>query len=323
MIQAIAARSTLHRQRLLHPMNTSPLKRTVPSWLCCSLIAALLLAGSATPAIAQMERERTQVDEEGPVSDLFWTHTVVTMASTRPLSQGTMNITIMHTFGRVSSGLQEFFGLDTGANIRLGADYGVTDWLSVGIGRTRYEKVVDGRATAHLLRQHSDDSPPVSLSAKGGVGIRTDEAGLDVADRLSYLSALMVSRKMNDWLSLQLMPMVSHFNVGYLQDVNGETQRDRHTHVALGLGAQAVITERMALTAEYMPVLGPRSDGTTNAAAVGLNIETGGHVFQVFLATSEWHTEQYTIARNRDAVLDGDLRIGFNVNRLFWLNGRD
>lgn len=294
--------------------------RSWPRILTLALALGILIGGIA-PAEAQMERRRADVEQ--PVSDVFWTQTVVTMTSTRPLSSGTLNATILHTFGRVRGGVQTFFGIDAGANVRLGIDYGVTDWLSVGAGRSRFEKVYDGRAKVHLLRQHTDGSPPLDLAVRGGVSIRTDEAGLRPVDRLSYLSSLLLARKVTDRWSVQLMPMISHFNVGYREGAPDDPQRDRHTHVALGVGTQVVLTDRLALTAEYLPVLGPRSDGTTNAAALGINIETGGHVFQMFFATSQWHIEQYRVARNADAVEEGDLRIGFNVNRLFHLGDEE
>lgn len=291
-----------------------------PGWLLAVLLLFVLGGTPLRTAQAQMERKRADV--ETPVSDVFWTQTVVTMSSTRPLSKGTLNATILHTFGRLRGGIQSFFGLDAGANIRLGVDYGVTDWLSLGVGRTRYEKVYDGRFKAHLSRQHTDGSPPLDVALRGGISIRTDEANLETADRLSYLSAFLLSRKVTDRWSLQLMPMVSHFNVGYTIRSDGQLQQDRHTHVALGVGTQLGLSDRVALTAEYLPVLGARSDGTTNAAAVGLNVWTGGHVFQMFLATSQWHLEQFRVARNQDSVLEGDFRFGFNVNRLFQLGGK-
>lgn len=275
-------------------------------------IAAVLLGGAMlSPAQAQMERKRASTDRAVP--DVFWTQTVVTMSSTRPLSQGSLNVTILHTFGLVDGGIDTFFGLDSPANIRLGVDYGVTDWLQLGIGRSRFNKVYDARTKVSLLRQHTDDSPPLDVALRGNMSVRTDQnRTLDTADRLSYLSALLLARKMTDWWSLQLMPMVTHFNLGEA----GPTG-DGQTHFALGIGTQVNLSKRFAITAEYLPVLGERPAGTENAGAVGINIETGGHVFQMFLATSQWHLEQFRVTQNRDSALDGDLRFGFNVNRLF------
>jgi hypothetical protein len=91
---------------------------------------------------------------------------------------------------------------------------------------------------------------------------------------------------------------------------------------ALGIGGELHLTKRYALSAEYYPVLGDRIPGTTDAFALALNIETGGHIFQLFFASSNWHTEQFILARNMDDFWAGDFRFGFNVNRLFFIGQR-
>lgn len=279
------------------------------STLWVIFLVCVFLGGTAgSPAWAQMERERVQEDQ--PVTNVFWAQNIIGTASVRPLPQGNLNVTIMHTFGEVRGGLQQFFGLDGAANIRLGIDYGVTDWLSLGLGRTRFNKVVDGRAKLHLLRQTESGSTPIDVALKGDVGITTLENGYDFADRLSFLSSLLVAHSFGGSGSLQLTPMVAHFNTVPQAD-------DPNTILALGIGGQLPLTRRLALTAEYIPVIGDRIDGTTNAAAIGLDIETGGHVFQLFFTTSQWHLEQYTLTENRGRALDGDFRFGFNVNRVF------
>lgn len=244
------------------------------------------------------------------------------MSTVRPLPPGNLNVTIMHTFGRVSDGFQEFFGLDTQANIRLGLDYGVNEWLSLGIGRTRSDKVVDGRAKLHLLHQSQSGSPPVDVALKGDIGITTQQGGLDFSDRLSFLSSALVARSFGGDASIQLTPMIAHFN-NLDQFFNVDEASNPNTVFALGIGGQLPLSRRFALTAEFIPVIGDRIEGTSNAASIGLDIETGGHVFQLFFTTSFWHLEQYTVMRNQDEMLDGDFRFGFNVNRVFGIGNPD
>lgn len=268
---------------------------------------------------AQMPRERADV--EGPVEEIFWAPNVILTSSVYNLPQGNLNVTILHSFGIATNGVEDLFGLDGAANIRFGADYGITDRLSVGIGRSRFDKLYDARFKANLLRQMEDDSVPIDVALKGDLGITTVENGFEFVDRLNYFASLMVARKFSDRISLQVMPMYSHFNTVFIERSGGRILEEENDHFAVGLAGRLVLSRRFALQAEYLPVIGPRSDGTTDAFSVGLDIETGGHVFQLFFTTSQWFTEQHVIARNTDDFFAGDFRFGFNVNRVFRLGG--
>lgn len=283
----------------------------------CLFLAVLL---AAPPAAAQMERQRAVSDP--PVEYVFWAPSVITTRSVTNLPAGTLNFTIHHAFAPVSEGAGELFGLDGRANIRIGLDYGVTDGLSVGVGRTRFSKVWDGRAKLTLLRQTRSGSVPVSVALAGGVGVDTERPGLGLVDRLSTSSAVIVARQFGGRLSLQAAPMLVHFNTVFDERVGDAVLQPQNTLVALGLGAQLRLTAGAALLAEYVPVLGARSDGTADALAVGAALDTGGHVFQLFLTASPWATEEHTVGRNTDRFLEGDFRIGFTVNRVFGVGGR-
>ena len=224
----------------------------------------------------------------------------------------------MHTFGIATNGISDLYGLDAPANIRFGVDYGITDRLSIGIGRSRFDKLYDVRIKANLLRQSKDDRLPVGIGVKGDVGIMTLENGFDLTDRQSYFASLMFARKFTDRVSLQISPSYAHFNsVSIERGENDEILREENGHFALGIGGRVTLGTRFELLFEYIPVFGKRSDGTSNNFAFALDIETGGHVFQLFFKTSQWLTEQHVIARNTEDFFDGDFRFGFNVNRIF------
>ncbi len=280
-------------------------------------VPALALCLSAG-AVAQMPRDRA--DPGGPVDEVFWAPTVILTSSVTNLPQGNLNVTILHAFGIATDGVETLFGLDGSANIRFGIDYGVFDRLSVGIGRSRFDKLYDARFKANLLRQTKDDRIPVEVALKGDVGITTLANGFAFADRLSYFASLLVARKVTDRLSLQVSPMVSHFNTVFIERGAGdEILEEENDHIAVGLAGRFVLSRRVAILAEYLPVLGNRSDGTADVFSVGLDLETGGHVFQLFFTSSQWLTEQHALACNADDFFAGDFRFGFNVNRVFSL----
>jgi len=281
-------------------------------------ILLILFAFSSTIASAQMQRQRAVKD--APVDELFLIGSIAGMSTVTNLEARNLNSTIMHNFGLVSSGIEEFWGLDQGAAVRLGLDYGVTDRLSVGIGRTSIEDNVDLRFKYTLFRQMKSDKVPVEVAVKGDLGINTQEntqfEEFTFEERLNYFASVMVARKFNNRFTIQIAPMISHFNTVVL-DQSGVTPEN--TIYGLGTGGRFILNERTSLTFEFLPVLGDRNEGTVNHFALGYEVETGGHVFQMFIMSGQWFTEQHLLARSNTDFLSGDFRIGFNVNRVFGL----
>jgi hypothetical protein len=277
-----------------------------------SLLFVLSLAMFfCTTANAQLARERAQTNDT--VDRLFWATTNIGISTVQNVDKNDLQSSIAHVFGLTNGGIDRFFGLDDGANTRLGLDYGITDNVSLGIGRMTFNKIVDIRSKYNLLRQTKSNSVPIDLAIKASIGINTTSGlGFEFGDRLSYFASAMIARKF-DALSLQLTPMFAHFNT--------TSQVNPDQLVGLGLLMNYELNRRYALSAEYLPVIGDRFTSTYDAAAIALNIDTGGHIFQLFLASSQWHNEQFIMANNRDRFWKGDFRFGFNIHRVFGLGG--
>ncbi|MCG2587938.1 DUF5777 family beta-barrel protein [Rhodohalobacter sulfatireducens] len=266
------------------------------------------------PAVCYAQLERERVVTSTPVEDTFWATKNVGISTTINPSGNDLHSSVLHTFGLVDGGIDRFFGLDDGANTRLGLIYGITDRVSIGLGRMTFRKVVDVSTKMNLLRQTTDGSVPLSIALKGATGISTlSGLGLEFSDRLSYFTSLMIAKKFNGF-SVQLSPMYSHFN-----RTLGQAQEDL---LGLGVLLNVELNEQFSLSGEYLPVFGDRNPGTEDAMAIALNINTGGHVFQIFFASSQWHNEQFVMANNRDRFWEGDFRFGFNIHRVFGLGGR-
>lgn len=282
------------------------------------LLGLIIIGVTSSTMDAQMQRQRAVKD--APVDELFLIGSIAGMSTVTNLNKGDLNSVIMHNFGLVSTGIEEFWGLDQGAAVRLGLDYGVTDKLSIGIGRTSIEDNVDLRFKYTLTRQMSSDKIPVEIAVKGDVGVNTQKntrfEDFTFTERLNYFGSIMVARKFNDKVSLQVAPMVSHFNTVVQEQI---TDIPENTHFALGFGGRYKLDERKSFTFEYLPVLGEKNFGTVNHFALGYEIETGGHVFQMFFMSGRWFTEQHLIARTSSDFFEGDFRLGFNVNRVFGL----
>jgi len=267
-----------------------------------------------------MKRER--VVTKTMVNDVFWSNNLVTQSTVKNLETRNLNVTIKHAFGFIDEGADDLFGLDEQVNVRLGVDYGITDWLSVGFGRQSEAKVLDLHTKINIIQQMSDNSVPLFIAVKGSVARTTEENNLDFEDDLSYFASVMFARKFSDKISFQIAPMISHFNTVVRERQGDELLDAQNNHYAIGLGFQYKINKTYAMNIDYLPVISERTDNTNNAFSIGLDVETGGHVFQMFFSSTRWHTEDYALARNESRFFENNIRFGFNINRMFWLGSR-
>lgn len=235
-------------------------------------------------------------------------HTIMTRR------KGSLEFLIAHRFGRLNSGAYELFGLDN-ANVRFGLDYGLTDQLTVGFGRNSFEKTYDAFAKFAILRQQTGAvNIPISVTGfiSGAINtLRPIDPNTEIAfsERLSYTYQLLVARKMNSNLSLQLMPTLVHFNI-----VSEDRKNDL---LALGLGGRYLITKRLSINAEYYYRFQDRDTENFDALAIGIDLETGGHVFQLQFTNSRSMTEKGFIRETTGGFFDGDIHFGFNITRTF------
>jgi hypothetical protein len=193
-----------------------------------------------------------------------------------------------------------------------------------GIGRTSSKKIVDGFVKFKLLRQTTNNSMPISLTLFSSIYNTFEKvqiSGYDkyqtATDRLSYCHQIMVSRKFNSKLSLQATLAMVHFNlVDALTDGN-------NCFIAGFVGRYKVST-RQAITVEY----GYRINNYSNTAyynsfGVGYDLETGGHVFQLHFTNSFGLTENQYFMYTSSAWSNWGIRLGFNISRVFSLQGKN
>jgi hypothetical protein len=234
-----------------------------------------------------------------------------------------LNFWISHRFGAINSGfIDNFFGLDE-ARIRLGLEYGITDQLTLGIGRSSQEKMYDFYGKYKLLRQ--SNSMPITLTLYASNAISTVETGLplesgtiikynDNLERMTYTGQILLARKFSDKFSLQVMPTLIHFN-------KPETVDTPNQMVALGVGGRIKLTKRLSVSGEYYANFNrPASSNYHNSLALGFDIETGGHVFQLHFTNSRGMIERQFIAQTTKQWSDGGIFYGFNIARGFSLD---
>ncbi|CAN5907606.1 DUF5777 family beta-barrel protein [soil metagenome] len=231
---------------------------------------------------------------------------------------GDLQFLISHRFGTLNSGAYHFFGLDQ-STIRLALEYGLTNRLMIGIGRSSFEKTYDSFAKYRLVRQSSGArSVPVSLTAFTSVAAKTlrfpdPSQTYSFSTRLSYTYQLLIARKFSDRTSLQLSPTLVHRNLV-------ESRQEENRVYAIGIGGRQKLSNRIALTAEYFYLLpGPTASRFSNSLSAGLDIQTGGHVFQLHVTNSQGMVEKLFIPETLGTWSRGDLYFGFNIVRSFSL----
>lgn len=252
--------------------------------------------------------ENSVNDEDGEVSATFKSTRVINGHSIEVRSKGVLEFIISHRFGTINSGYQEFWGLDF-SNIRLGLEYGITDELNVGIGRSSFDKVFDLFGKYRIIRQ--SNKIPVTMTFFASIARKTvEQAGLTGVDRNAYTAQLLIARKLNDRISLQLAPT-------FIQRNLVPTVEDDNLLIALGIGSRYKVSNRVAIVMEYYPQLTNYSSQFQNSFAVGVDIETGGHVFQLQLTNAIQMNERGFIGETSDQYLDGGIHFGFNISRVF------
>ncbi|TNE81692.1 MAG: hypothetical protein EP332_02955 [Bacteroidetes bacterium] len=290
------------------------------------VVLAFLLLGSISAnaqdeLLAELEQEEKKQSSE-PVFATFKGTRLINFSTVEIQGKNTLEFRIAHRFGdaAVTNSGNNLFGLDGPVAMQLAFDYSLSDRLSLGIGRTNVNKLIDGNIKYRLLRQTTDGKMPISVTLKGQVNVthapeRIATAFDKFTNRMSYVNQVMVARKFNSKLSLQANFIHLHYNlVRYEEDFN--------TVFAAAIMGRYKITKRMAVTAEYGMPFGNYYTGPTqmyNPLSVGLDIETGGHVFQVFFTNAFSVNEAQFLPYNDRSWGDGQFRWGFNVSRVFSL----
>jgi len=279
----------------------------------------------ASFAYAQTDDLMKMLDKDAPkkkdaVSATFKATRIINGSSVENLGAGVLDFRISHRFGQLNQGAENFFGLDN-ATTRIGLDYGITKWLMIGLGHSVFNKEDDGFLKIKLLKQ-ATNGMPITLSYAGSVSVQTTPApSLPTGDkwlysnRLFYTNQILLARKFSEGISLQIMPTIVHYNLV-------DSTKFSNNTIAIGVGGRIKVSKRIAITGEYyyrvtnadMLYNGQK---TYNALSLGIDIETGGHVFQLMLTNSQGLTDRTFIGQTTDSWSNGALHFGFNISRVF------
>lgn len=290
--------------------------------LLFSIIIAIsaALCANAQPqrtSYTQSTKDYTQSTEEIAA---FRSSRLIYGRSAQTGKANSLDIRISGRFGRFGEGFEGWYGLDT-AFVRIGADYGITDNLMVSFGRSKLDKEFDLSSAYKILQQaEGNRNTPVTMTILAGVMCTSvkfpDEMNIHFRDRLSTMVQVLVARNFMERLTVQVAPVWAY---------NGLTNSpDDSRHIfSVGLGGHLKLTKRMSVNVEYYPLFdGSKLSGTRSPLAIGVDLETKGHVFQLFVGNSMAPSEHLMLTRTTDRWADGHLHFGFNLSRTFSFGNR-
>ncbi len=292
---------------------------------------ATLVAQDDADLMKQLEKDSNKINY---TTATFKSTRLITGHTIETLGKGILDVRILHRFAPINRGLYDFFGLDY-ASMRLGFDYGITNNIMVGIGRSTWQKTYDALFKIKILKQSTGAvNMPVTLAFVSTFATRSDLARKDTlnnrilinfADRTSFSEQLIVSRKFSNNFSLQFMPIFI-FNHNKIDSINTYTKnkdnivygQKRKNTFALGFGGRLKVSKRVAINLEYYYQMPDAKPGIRfNSLSLGVDIETGGHIFQMHFTNSNGMTEKSFITDTDDKWRDGYIRFGFNISRVF------
>lgn len=289
----------------------------------------LLVFGAGFAQDSTEAKKPVQTPSRSKVKEIFYGTRCVNNHTVMQVGKKVLAYRISHRFGTLQKDqLYNFLGLDGPASISFMFDYGIRDNLMIGVGRDQLNKVYNGYVKYNILDQQ-DGGMPVTVAVYGKANIISarDEGAVingfdrykNFAHRMSYVTQILIARKFGQRLALQVAPTYIHHNLV-------EASADKNDIFAIAAMGQVKLRKRLGLSFEYSYAFGnyavPRTTdpkGLFNSASIGLDIVTGGHVFQLMLVNSVPINEAWSIPFTRQNILKGDIRLGFNISRNFWL----
>lgn len=238
---------------------------------------------------------------------------VVNSQSTKLAGKGDLYLYVGHRFGAIKGGIGSLFGLDY-ANTKIEMLYGLFNQVQVGFSRESFKKTYNLHVKYGIKRQTNNF--PVSIVGYNSINLDTslDEnvyPNLNYNERYVYISQLLVSRRFSDKFSLQLSPSLIKHN--FLT-----TQAETDYNYVLNTGSRLKISKRSSFNIDYSYHLNRlKNSSEKNVLSLGIDMETGGHVFQLLFSNTQASDEAGVLTGAEGDWLKGDVYFGFNILRVF------
>jgi hypothetical protein len=226
--------------------------------------------------------------------------------------KGTLEVVMQHRFGLVNGGTNDLLGLWAPTNIRLALMYSFTDNITLGAGTTKDGRMQDFNAKVALLKQTRSGNVPFNITYFGNMGVdaRTKDNFRNVQDRYSFFNQLIISKRVNSNLSLQVAPSVTHYNL-----VKPGQENDM---IAISAGGRYKISPQTAILVDYThPITELEVENPKPGLSLGMEFATSAHAFQIYFTNYKGILNQRSQYYNQNDFFKGDFMLGFTITRRY------
>lgn len=279
-----------------------------------------------------------------PVKNTFRSVWIIDNQTVMVPIKKTFEMDIQHRFGTINKGYEDFWGLFAPSNIRLAVSYSPIDKLYVGMGITKSNMIWDFNAKYSIIQQ-TPGVYPVSITYYGDFSFDTRKDGKNgpfahlfsnskitdgdglftyYTDRFLYFHQLIIARKINNKISVQVAPSVSHQNSvnGYYKQIDSTTRKVvgemQHNHFAVSFAGKYQLTNVTSIIFNVDQPVTIHTAGNPNPnVSAGLEFTTGSHAFQLFLTNYSFLNPARNNLYNRNNWRDNKFLVGFNITRLW------
>lgn len=265
------------------------------------------------------------VETNVKVESAFKSLKIINLESTKLAAKGDFYLVVAHRFDYVKNGFDDFFGMDN-ANTQIKFLYGVNDWLTVHAARSGFQETYD-LGVKYRLKSQIKNGFPFAIVGFSSIAVNSelkkeDYPLLKFANRLSYVTQILISRKFTEKLSLEIAPSYFHENtVRDILDTNNQPiipNPQNNSQFALGLGGRYKFAKRWSVNIDYAAHLNRASESIyKNPLSIGVDLETGGHVFQMHFTNSRAMHESGYLGQTSGDWSKGEIAFGFNLVRVF------
>jgi hypothetical protein len=309
-----------------------------------TLIASVFLVAKSVTAqedlLSLVEEKKDTKPEK--VYATFKTYRLGNAQTTETVKAKHLDFRICHRFGNIyddnipnsiNQTFQTFFGFDNSQDIRFSFDYGITNRLTLGIGRGSNNSLLDGSVKFRILEQTNTFSMPISLAYFGDVGYThktvnklydgvVKDFSTNELHRFNFVNQLIIASKITPWLSAEILPTYIHRNYVKQRINKNDLSEDPNGLFSCGIGARVKLTKRMCLIGDYFYNFSPfyvNNDVAHNPLSFGVELETGGHVFSLFFTNAGGLIENNYLVNTSDSWTKGQVKFGFSISRVFAL----
>lgn len=277
-----------------------------------SILAFLLLPLLSFSQDDLLSEIDTASTEKIKVESAFKALKIVNLESTKLAAKGDLYFVVAHRFGSIQDGFEGAYGLDN-AVTQIKFLYGLLDWLTLGAARSELAYDFSGK---YLLKSQEKDGFPFAIAGFTSLAINntlkeSNYPKMNFDNRLIYVTQILMSRKFNSKLSLELAPTFFHEN--FVIDDNQE-----NSQYAVAMGGRYKFAKRWSVNVDYAAHLNRAQTSQFNdPLSIGVDIETGGHVFQMHFSNSQGMHEAGFLGNTTGNWGKGDIFFGFNLLRVF------